>query len=379
LTVEDLGAASRRPYAERLADQLTASGVLTDPAWHRALVNTPRQSFLPEFYTGGPEGARRTGRRYTAGSEGYLELVYTDDTLVTQYIERHDWLWATSSSTRPSLMLRMLQDLDLHDGMTVLEVGTGTGYNSALLSERLGDQNVTSIDIDPELVYLADQRLKAAGYRPAVAARDGRTGYPQRAPYDRIIATVAFERVPAMWVDQVKPGGIILADLRPAGATWAGTLAKLTVTGPGTASGPLLECRAGFMSARPDVTTPGVMESPGIDRTIVHERDTDLGGNALETTGLALVAWQRLPGLVVYPSADTLTVVLPDGSWAELPHSGPARLTYGGPGDVWATVEAAHAWWVHNGRPGIERFGMSVMPGAQWTWADAPDNRVAAG
>lgn len=371
--------ASWRPYARRLAEELADSGILVDTAWRNALINTPRHMFLPQFYAGGPDGDRRTGRHYTEASEGFLTTVYTDDTLVTQYIERHGWLWPTSSSTRPSLMLRMLQELDLDDDMTVLEVGTGTGYNAALLSERLDDRNVTSIDIDPEVIFLAGQRLRAAGYHPLVAIRDGRIGYPERAPYDRIIATVAFEQVPTAWATQAKPGGIILADVRPAGATWVGALAKLTVTAPGIASGPLLECRAGFMSARPDAVTPGVMESPGIDQTTVHERDTDLGGDTLEIDGLSLITWQRLPGLVVYPEADKITVIVPDGSWAEIPRTSPAHLAYGGPTDLWATVENAHSWWVANGRPGIERLGMSVTPAEQWVWLDTPNNRVILG
>ncbi len=127
-TTERAGPPPWRPYAERLARELTAAGALTDPALRRALVNAPRHAFLPEFYAGGPQAGRRTGGSCTEESHGYLDLVYSDDTLVTQYIERHDWLWATSSSTRPSLMLRMLHELHLAEGLTVLEVGTGTGY-----------------------------------------------------------------------------------------------------------------------------------------------------------------------------------------------------------------------------------------------------------
>jgi protein-L-isoaspartate(D-aspartate) O-methyltransferase len=374
--VTEFDAMSWRPYAERLAGELTRSGILVDTAWRDVLISTPRHTFLPEFYACDPNGDQRTGRHYTEASEDFLSTVYTDDTFVTQHIERHDWLWPTSSSTQPSLMFRMLQELDLEDCMTVLEVGTGTGYNAALLSERLGDRNVTSIDIDPELIKLAEQRLAATGRHPRLGARDGREGHPERAPYDRIIATVAFELVPPTWAHQVKPGGIILADVRPAGATWVGALAKLTVTGPGSASGPLLECRTGFMSGRPDAATPGVMESPGIDKTTIHERDTHLSGDVWDIDGLSLIAWQRLPGLVVYPEADKVTVVVPDGSWAEVPRTSPARLTYGGPTDLWATVEDAHTWWTANGCPAVERLGMSVTPDDQWVWVDAPNIRV---
>jgi protein-L-isoaspartate O-methyltransferase len=54
-----------------------------------------------------------------------------------------------SSSSQPSLMVRMLEALDLHDNDRVLEIGTGTGFNAALLCHRLGDRNVYSVDVDP--------------------------------------------------------------------------------------------------------------------------------------------------------------------------------------------------------------------------------------
>jgi protein-L-isoaspartate(D-aspartate) O-methyltransferase len=116
-------------------------------------------------------------------------LAHTDDTLVTQRKEHPDQpghKWPTSSSTRPGLMLKMLHLLDVRDGMTVLEIGTGTGYNAALLSERLGAQNVTSMDIDSELTSTARIRLGDAGYRPTLATCDGALGYPGRASYDRL-------------------------------------------------------------------------------------------------------------------------------------------------------------------------------------------------
>jgi len=75
-------------------------------------------------------------------------------------------------------MIRMLQALDIHDGMRVLEIGTGTGYNAALLAHRLGDDHVVTIDIDPAPVDLARHRLARSDR--ADASGSVRQGRPHR-------------------------------------------------------------------------------------------------------------------------------------------------------------------------------------------------------
>lgn len=86
-----------------------------------------------------------------------------------------------SSSSMPSVMARMLEALAVRDGDRVLEIGTGSGYNAALLCERLGSENVTTIDCNAELVGAARQRLAEHGYEPTVVAGDGFFGYAPNA------------------------------------------------------------------------------------------------------------------------------------------------------------------------------------------------------
>lgn len=93
---------------------------------------------------------------------------------------------------------------------TVLEIGTGSGYQTCLLS-RLADV-VTTVEIDPELAVLAEENLKKAGCGNArVVLGDGSAGYPQLAPYDRIIVTCAIPEVPSTLKAQLKDGGILVA------------------------------------------------------------------------------------------------------------------------------------------------------------------------
>jgi SAM-dependent methyltransferase len=107
-------------------------------------------------------------------------------------------------------MVSVLEALDVTGDSRVLEIGTGTGYTTALLCERLGSDHVTSVDIDPELIELARTRLATHGYHPTLAAVDGAGGYPPGTPYDRIIATCGVPTIPPAWLQQAAPAAVIV-------------------------------------------------------------------------------------------------------------------------------------------------------------------------
>jgi protein-L-isoaspartate O-methyltransferase len=95
------------------------------------------------------------------------------------------------------------------DAHRVLEIGTGTGYNAALLAHRLGDGQVVSIEVDPQVAEQTRHALARAGFAPTVITADGSAGYPAGAPYDRVIATCSalLGQVPYQWVAQTRAGG----------------------------------------------------------------------------------------------------------------------------------------------------------------------------
>jgi protein-L-isoaspartate(D-aspartate) O-methyltransferase len=109
----------------------------------------------------------------------------------------------------------MLSEMALRRGSRVLEIGTGSGYNAALLAELVGDPAlVTTVDIDPALTAEAIPRLDRLGYGGiTVSCGDGATGVPDRAPFDRVVATVGCVDVSPAWVDQLADGGGLLAPL----------------------------------------------------------------------------------------------------------------------------------------------------------------------
>lgn len=189
--------------ARFLAD-LARSGTVPDSRWLAAFRDIPRGHFVPYFFVQAP--GQPGWKLVERPSEEWLDGVYSMRALITQIdgdnanvararMSRVHGV-ATSSSSAPTLMAVMLRALDIKKGHWVLEIGTGTGYNTALLCHRLGSVNVTSIDIDPILVEQARDRLRELGYRPHLEAVDGVVGCPGRAPFDRTIATVGLAQVP---------------------------------------------------------------------------------------------------------------------------------------------------------------------------------------
>ncbi|WP_225986965.1 methyltransferase domain-containing protein [Streptomyces spectabilis] len=119
----------------------------------------------------------------------------------------------TGSISCPAVVVNMLHHLDPQPGERILEIGTGTGYNTPLLAERVGAFNVTSIEIDETLAERAATALHAPGPAPYLVVGEGEEGYPPGARYDRMISTAAVRQVPQAWIDQVRPGGVILTPL----------------------------------------------------------------------------------------------------------------------------------------------------------------------
>ena len=113
----------------------------------------------------------------------------------------------------PHMVGMMTELLDLKPGMTVLEVGAGSGYHAAIIAEIIGGTgHVYTIDRIPELVENAKRNLALTGYskRVTVIAGDGSKGFPEKAPYDRILVTAGAPEVPKPLAEQLKNNGLIV-------------------------------------------------------------------------------------------------------------------------------------------------------------------------
>ncbi len=120
--------------------------------------------------------------------------------------------------SQPAVVGAMTQALDLSGRERVLEIGTGSGYQAAILSLLAAE--VFSIERVPELADVARSRLRRLGYTNVeVRTGDGYAGWPERAPFDRILVTAAPDAVPDVLFAQLGPAGILVAPVGGAGGT----------------------------------------------------------------------------------------------------------------------------------------------------------------
>lgn len=360
----------------RLADELRGRGKLTDPRWEQVFRVVPRHVLVPEFLEW--EADRRAWRVVGLGDTDYLERVYSNVPLCTDGDADGRWL---SSTTTPGLMVRMLELLRIGEHDRVLEIGTGTGYNTALLAGRVGSERVVSLDVD--YVDSAREKLDILGLHPTVIRRDGREGAAESGPYDRILSTVAVRRVPDAWVSQLAPGGRLLADLKI--MTSCGNLVLLTTAPDGGLSGRFDSGYAAFMGMRHAAAARATLpRRPDPEALDVRPEPTRVPARIWEYTLPWFLAGLRMPepvsyGLTFDGGAPCAAVLFGSGSQAEVEITDrpgePGRVRAAGPHDIWAVVESAWNDWQSWGEPGWDRFGLTVAPGGEQTvWFDDPDS-----
>ncbi|MFF0250789.1 ATP-grasp peptide maturase system methyltransferase [Streptosporangium sandarakinum] len=349
------------------------------PGWRSALEEVPREPFIGDaiYLTDNGQADRWTPiHRGAVGDEDWLRLVYTDETLVTQVegVLAEDAAgtatgFSTSSSTLPSLVVRMLEAAGIDKGDEVLEIGTGTGYSTALMCHRLGEAAVTSIEHDPAVAERARRAITGLGYAPTLVVADGLHGHPGNAPYDRLIGTCAVRTIPAAWLSQVRAGGTLTTPMWG----WMGgvAFAHLTVNDDGEASGRFLPDDLYFMRARSHMPPPRPPVLTGIGEVRESRIDPALLENesALFVAQLAAPAAQRssagettiLLDVATGSRADTRPA--PGGGWIVHQH-GPHRL--------WDAVEDAVLLWQDAGSPHQSAFGLTATRERQRVWLGEP-------
>jgi protein-L-isoaspartate O-methyltransferase len=362
------------------ADELGASGRLP-PAWDPVFRAVDRAEFLPdrvwveEDNTGYQPLDRATEPRR------WWRAAYSDQVIVTQF-DDGDTLWPTvgrrpsCSASMLSAVLGMLDVWDAQPGHRVLEIGTGTGYNTALLAHYLGDEQVSTVEIDPALGEQARANLAAAGYQPSVVCGDGGAGHPSGAPFDRVLATetVRLGELPYAWVAQTAPGGRIVVPVRT--EITSGPVVAFTVQPDGAASGRAVPLSVGFMELRAQRSPLGDLRGLRWDDPDADTHTTDLAPwtvfNGLDqrwVVGRRLrgCRWWHWPPTSERPHV--LWLLDPTSrSWASAAYStdpGPFTVRQHGPRRLWTEAEAAYHWWQHAGQPSVQAWEFLITPDRQ--------------
>jgi protein-L-isoaspartate(D-aspartate) O-methyltransferase len=178
-----------------------------------AFLATPRHLFVRQY-------RERATKEWNAINEGnlhqHLATLYADHSL-TLFGDDDDNVPSTIS--QPSFVLRMLDLLQFQPGQTVLELGTGSGWNAALIGQLVGPSGrVYSLEIIPEMAQrAADTLAELRITNVQVMTADGGDGYARGGPYDRIAFTAGTYDLPRHFYEQTKPGGLLLAVIKNEG------------------------------------------------------------------------------------------------------------------------------------------------------------------
>ncbi|XKK41807.1 protein-L-isoaspartate(D-aspartate) O-methyltransferase [Nocardiopsis sp. ARC36] len=321
-----------------------------------AFAACPRHEYVPDVIWPSAVGAALDR---ADDPDGWAGSVYADDYVTTQISNRAAGPvnTPTSSSSAPQLMADMLRAAEIKPGMRVVEIGTGTGWNAAILASLVGPTgSVTSVEIDPDVAAHARNRLRGTDVRVVTGTAPGGPGV-----FDALVATCAVQRVPLAWVELVGRDARLVIPWAPYPEGGPTPVVALRRTGSTTAVGPLIR-DAAFMRDRRQRGArqrfPGNGEE-ATDRAVFPEGSRDLLRNdrlprlVLTCPGLYIAVggrpWEGAAAPVVaLGEGDDWTHIWPDGSAAG---NGTRALT---------AFTKAYTMWEEAGWPGLDSLTLEV-------------------
>lgn len=360
------------PYSpQTLVAHLKRVGVLDDARLEAAFLNVPRQAFLPTLP---PEQA------------------YADEAIV---IKRDPDGSATSSSSQPSMMAIMLEQLQLRPNDNVLEIGTGTGYNAAIMQYMVRPTGkVTSIEYDTVIANEAMNNLQRALMGDVTVVHgDGAQGFAPRANYDRIIATVGVWDIPRTLSRQLKPHGILVAPIWVCGLQFSAAFRMHpngTLTSEDNRPCGFIRMRGSFAGPEVQVNVGGgtslvlhSSDAKSIDPVALHLLlSADAESGHLDSTyspsdytqGLLPFILLHMPTQLMFATYAVAGdqqpygiegfgfALLMQGSACFVPIRGQGSVQTFGGADAFLALEDLIGAWSKAGRPTVEQLRMRLTP-----------------
>ncbi|MFJ9719702.1 protein-L-isoaspartate(D-aspartate) O-methyltransferase [Streptomyces sp. NPDC101213] len=363
-----------QPYAVGLAAHVTHPG----SPWWGPLTTTPRHVFVKRWFTPGAGGWQSVDG--PSDEAAWAKAAYADTTLVTRvgpvhadHTEPGQTFTGrpTSSSTLPSLVVSMLEHGRLTPGVRLLDLATGSGYSAALACQLLGDDLVTTLDVDPYLTWAATDRLDRIGRHPKVITTDAGRELP--GTFDRIVSMVSMPRIPAHWLKALAPGGRLVT-------TIAGTGLIITAdkTDDGGATGRVEWDRASFMTTRTGEDYPPAL-NPLFATAGTDEGEVTVSPFPVLDVMQAWEVWSMLsllaPGIEhrvgTGDDGSRMTWMLhPDGSWARARTEQGERTTtvhQGGPRRLYDILEQIRWRWLKHGELPVYGARVTITPDGETT------------
>ncbi|WP_435113235.1 methyltransferase domain-containing protein [Nocardiopsis synnemataformans] len=324
----------------------------TTDAIRAAFADHPRHRYIPDLVWPDIQGLPLVR---SADPARWAAYVYDDDAVVTQANDGGSGAVNTpsSSSSAPQVMVEMIQAAEVCPGMRVLEIGTGTGWNAAILSSLVGPTGgVTSLEIDPKVAERARKRLAGTG----VEVRTDVT--PPEGTYDAVIATCSAHRVPEDWTRHLTAGGRLILPWAPYEAGGPTPIASLVGGREGrfVRDGSFMRDRGQRVPAQ---------RFPGMGQEVERKGSFPLGSRELLDQDLLTRLVLAAPdiginvGVRPWESGTASIIALGAGApWAYVWPDG--STTGGGPRDLVEELAEVHALLEGAGWPELSEFSLET-------------------
>jgi protein-L-isoaspartate(D-aspartate) O-methyltransferase len=343
---------------QQLVDEISHS--VQDQFILNAFRRIPRHEFVWDFFDWDKE--TREWKRVDPNGPRWIEQIYTNRPLVTSL---NQYKKPDVSSSQPDIMAKMIQSLHLQAGKRVLEIGTGTGYNAAILACLVNPENVVTIDINENLLEAVRERLeRTVGSGVTVLHTDGRNLAEDLANFDAIIVTASHQNIEPSWIRALVSGGRLIVNWNK---SFSKAFVELEKSGESGLIGNVARYSGDFMSLHSGEGVP-IPAFPAWDRQAPLLESRDFRDEIVRNFDFGFFLQIHFPTLSLYryhkKSVDAYYYAVKDYS---------GRVVYfspyvGGDASLWEEIRQCHEKFIGLGKPRRKSLSLKVAADGTMTF-----------